>query len=219
MEGKRVRRRKKKKLTIDQIKRGSGAPVRSVISRMKAREVELTVVCVFLILVVILVGSYFVFSSVRKVKTYDTLKTGNLEVVFNENDKNLGDIISFTKVKPLSDKAGLKTIPYQFKIVNNGKTKSRYVVKIKKDNDMIDIDNCSDKLIDSEAIKYSIDDGKMLSLKDMKNSYQIYSEELDSKEKVEHSIRIWVSKDVLEDASNKHFHAKIVVSAVDKGKD
>ncbi len=219
MEEKKVRKRNKKKLTISQIKRGNGIQVRSVISRMKAREVELTIISVVSILIVILITAFFTFSSVQKTGENNILRTGGFNVSFNDDNKGLGDIISLVNSDPLDDQDGLKTKPYYFTITNNRKGKSTYVVKLEMDYDMIEADKCQDKLLEVDVLKYSIDGEKPISLKGMKDSYQIFSETLSGEEEVNHSIRIWVSNTFNDDMSNKHFHSKIVVRSLDDTND
>ena len=70
LQAEREKRKKqklaKKKLKISDIKHGEGAQVSHLLNRIKAREVELTFCCVVIVLAIILISLYFVFSSTEK---------------------------------------------------------------------------------------------------------------------------------------------------------
>ena len=104
---KKVKKKKKvKKLKISDIKRSKGAEVSHLLSRIKAREVELTFCCVVICLVVICVSLYFVFSAVRDPKDYNTMTVGDFSVSFNTVGESLGNIINLTPLTPISDAQG-----------------------------------------------------------------------------------------------------------------
>ena len=210
--------RRKKKLTIADIKRNNNTTVPSVISKMKARELELTVLCVILIISVIITSSYIVFSSVRKEKKYNVLKTGSMEVVFNETDYGIGDVINIVNERAIIDKESKKLVPYTFKIKNTSNKSKKYTVVIEKDLDMIKADKCEDKLYNLSDLKYSIDNKNIRVLDDEKT---IYTERLNPNEEKIHKLRVWVSSDVEDnkDVINKHFHGKIVITSEDDKKE
>ena len=213
--------RRKKKLTIADIKRNNNTTVPSVISRMKAKELELTVFFVIVILSIVITSSYIIFSSVRTKKVYNTLKTGSIEVVFNETNTSMGDIINIINKKPIIDKEAKKLEPYTFTIKNTSTKSKEYTVTIIEDKVMIEADKCSNKLYNIEDIKYSIDNKNIKTLTKKNKDIVIYKEKLKGNETKEHKLRVWISSDIKDNKKieNKHFHGKIIITAEDAKKD
>ena len=209
-------KKKKNKLTIEKIKRSEGVQVRSVISKIKAKEVELTIISVIVILSIIITSSYFVFTSISKNKQETILKTGTLEVAFKETETGIEDIISITNSSAIIDSKSKVLKPYSFTIKNTSKKTKKYKVFLQKDNNMIEVDNCKNSLYDNKYIKYSIDNKKIFNLEKMENIYQIYEETIKGNEEKKHELRIWVSNNIKEKTNNKHFHAKIIIKSTDE---
>ncbi|MBE6157237.1 MAG: hypothetical protein E7160_00360 [Firmicutes bacterium] len=210
--------RRKKKLTIADIKRNNNTTVPSVISRMKAKELELTVLCVILIISVIITSSYIIFSSVRKENKYTVLKTGSMEVVFNETDTGIGDIVNIVDERPIIDEYSKKLEPYVFTITNTSNKSKTYTVEIQNDDEMIKIDKCEKKLYDVSDLKYSIDNKNIKKIDDTRI---VFKEKLKAKEEKTHKLRVWVSSTVTDnkEVTNKHFHGKIIITSEDDKKE
>lgn len=198
---------RKKKLTKKDIKRSDGVQVKSVIHRMKMREVELTIISVTSIIVVIISTFYLISSSVQKHENYNKLDVGDIEVVFHENKDNIDDIIRLDYKDILSDEENLNSKSYVLKIQNHSKHQVSYVLKIVDDNDMIEADACRNKLLDRKYIKYSINKSipKILGTEEV-----ILHNVLKKSGKTSYEIRIWVDNSYMGDV-NFHYHGKIIV--------
>ena len=140
----------KKKLKISDIKHGEGAQVSHLLNRIKAREVELTFCCVVVILTIILISFYFVFSSVQNPMNYSVMSVGNLKVSFDDRDDNLGDIVDLTPVEPLTDAEGVQSRVYQLKIENISRDVESFQIQLMRDVAMINQDNCGDEQVPND---------------------------------------------------------------------
>lgn len=116
MEKKKGIQKVRKRLKISDIKRGPGADVGHMLARIKAKEAQLTFYCVTVCLLVILISAYFIFSTVRQPKKYNTLQIGNFEVTFKDMEVGLGDVVNLTDAEPISDVAAMELEPYKITV-------------------------------------------------------------------------------------------------------
>lgn len=199
----------KKKLTQADIKKYSSTQIDHVILKIKANERKYTIISVCIILFAFLVCSYIIFSAIQESNVKPTFKVGKLYYEFNETKNGLGDVISLVDVSPISDKDGMKTKTYTIKLYNSGKEKQKFKVFISDDKEMIAFDECSDKVVERNFIKYSINDKKALAL-DNDEEVSIISSTLAPKESRIYTIRCWVS-DTYTKSDVVHYHGTISV--------
>lgn len=204
-----------KRLKISDIKHGDGVQVNHLLTRIKAKESQLTFIFVTIILFVILTSLYFVFSSVREPVRYSTIKIGDFEVTFNDRGKNLGNIVDLTPIHPMSLEEGEKTQSYKLKIVNTSARKQSFQLKLMKDVAMMQEDKCSDIQLPGQYIYYQIDAYYPQILDGSKRSPILYTDTLDSGEIKFIEVRIWVSEDLPEEYMNYHYHGKISVKTIE----
>lgn len=220
LQAEREKRKKqklaKKKLKISDIKHGEGAQVSHLLNRIKAREVELTFCCVVIVLAIILISLYFVFSSVQNpTDNYSSISVGSLEISFDDRDDNLGDIIDLTPVEPLTDAEGVQSRVYQLKIENTSRDVEAFQIQLMRDVAMVNQDDCSDEQIPNDYIHYQINNGVVESVDATKRSPIIYTDALEAKEKQVIQIRIWVSDTLPSEYLNFHYHGKLSVKSVE----
>lgn len=212
---KSLNKQSKHKLSIADIKLNGKRDVGKIIKKMKTRELELTVLSIIVVLIVCIFSGYMIFSSVQKTSKYNTLKTGNLEISYNDTDIGLGDIIDLTKSDHISDTKGQKVKPYIFKINNKGKVSEKYRIKIIDDTDMIEADNCANELLDKSLIKYSINKGESKILNDASSNEFIVTESaLLPGKTTTYFLRIWITNTAENETIDKHYHGKIIVEAI-----
>ena len=199
----------KKKLTQADIKKYSSTQIDHVILKIKANERKYTIISVCIILFAFLVCSYIIFSAIQESNVKPTFKVGKLYYEFNETKNGLGDVISLVDVSPISDKDGMKTKTYTIKLYNSGKEKQKFKIFISDDKEMIAFDECGDKVVERDFIKYSINDKKALAL-DNDEEVSIISSTLAPKESRIYTIRCWVS-DTYTKSDVVHYHGTISV--------
>lgn len=199
---------KKKKLTQADIKKYSSTEIDHVILKIKANERKYKIISVTVILLLFLICSYIVFSAVQDSHVKSTFRIGKLYYEFNETSNGLGNVISLVDVSPLSDEDGSRTRTYKVKVYNSSSKKEKVKIFIFDDKEMVSLDNCHNKLVGREFIKYSINGNESIFLGDEEKS--IISEELDAKESKTYIIRCWVS-DTYTENDVVHYHGTIVV--------
>lgn len=208
---KSYRRRKnnnepQKKLTARDIKKYPVNQIDHVIYKMKEQEKRITIISVTIILTIVLLIGYIVFSAIQKTPSNNTLKDKDLLILYNPKENDLGNVITLVNEKVLTDKEGKKTSPYTILIKNTDKIDHEYTISIVEDSEMIEIDNCQEKLIPRSNIKYSIDEEHAQYLKDDENI--IYVGNIKANEMTYHTITVWLAKN----ETKTHFHGKIVVN-------
>ena len=144
-----------------------------------------------------LYGIKNVFSSIKN-STY----TNNEKI--NKDDK-----LSIIDGKKETYEEALKKEPYTFSIVNNNNYKVRYNIYLKEYEELINLDNCNDKKIKLDNISYLLNDKKEILKNNENNNYIIYSGILNSNEKKNFDLRIWINNNTKFKVENKHLHLKI----------
>lgn len=210
-KGKADNKNKQQKLKIQDIKKNSSTDVGHVISKIKAKELEYTIILVIIILIFLSFSLYITFTSVQKVKKDNTLINGTLITDYSDIDTGMGDIVTISNMTGISDKKGLKEEPYVFKITNNSKKTVNYQIILEDDIEMMDLDECSDFSLSKDNIHFSINGSKIKSLADIyeDDAYILASGKIKASENKEYKLRIWPNDDVLD--SNGHYHGKIIV--------
>ncbi len=201
--------RKKKKLTQADIKKYSMSELDHVILKIKANEVKYTIISVLFMLVVFFIVAYIIFSSVQEHVNHNVLKHGSLYIEFEERENGLGDIIDLVNVDTYSSiNQVLDT--YEVTITNDSEEDKEYQIFIEDDLDMIEIDKCQDIFLERSFLRYSINDGAVMTLSENDTDSIIFGT-LAGKKSVSYTIKVWVSDTYLD---NPHYHGKIVVKQV-----
>lgn len=207
-------RKIKHQLNIRDINKNSSSEVGHVITKIKTRELEFTILGVIIFLILISSFSYVVFSSVQTREKHNTLKSGTLMIDYSDIETGMGDVVTLVGEKDATDKQTISSEGYEFKITNSSNKTVNYEIILQDDLEMVEIDQCQDSLIKKENIKFSLNEStiKKLSSVYKKDKYVLTTGKVKSKEKKEYNLRIWI--DNSEDNIGKHYHGKIVVKQV-----
>lgn len=185
------------------------------ISKLVKREAMFTVLSVITVTILTLSSTYAIFSSVQKAEKYNKLKTGTLEISYEDTDAGMGNIINLNGAYPESDEEGRKTNPYTFTITNVGSLTAKYKIKILDDEEMIAEDGCVDNLLPKDKIKYSLNGGTPQLLSEIESTdYNIYEGLLGVGISKNYSIRIWIDESAGNEVLGTHYHGKIVVESL-----
>lgn len=212
MEKKKGIQKARKRLKISDIKRGPGADVGHMLARIKAKEAQLTFYCVTVCLLVILISAYFIFSTVRQPKKYNTLQIGNFEVTFKDMEVGLGDVVNLTDAEPISDVAAMELEPYKITVENHSSKSQSFQINLVDDEAMIETDGCLEQLFPDSYLKYQVNDKRIQEITDFDKTFTLVSDILQPKEKRTYQVRIWVRQDAFIDARQSHYHAKLVIA-------
>ena len=188
---------------------------RKFMSITYSRNVKLTIVSIFAILLTAMTGSYAYLSSVQKSEKYNTLTSGILKVDFNNTEEGMGDVVNLNGAYPESDSDGLNEQPYTFKITNTGTINAAYKVSLIDDADMIKEDQCSENLLSKDKIRVSVDGENAFTLSTKEaDSYVVATGTLNANKSKVHNIRVWIDANSGNEVLGKHYHGKIVVDTV-----
>ena len=154
----------KTKLRQQDIKKYSNTEIDHVILKIKEKELQYTVLCVSIIVFIVLVSGYVIFSAIQNTSSNNTLRNGNLLIDYKDTKYGFGDVVTMRYINPLSDDKGKKLNNYQIKVSNKTIKDINYVVKLAYDQEMMELDECSDRYLALSNIKYSINNSGALVL-------------------------------------------------------
>lgn len=188
-----------------------------IFSKTLFRDIKFTMFFVFAVCMLVIGGSYSVFSTLNKSDDYNSITVGTLKVDFLKNSKN---VLNLNGAYPISDIEGQKQDAYSFKITNSGTLNASYKIKIVDDADMILEDGCSNNLLGHNEIKVSINNSIPFILEEKKDfNYVIEENILAPNETRQYQIRIWIKDSAGNEVLKKHYHGKVVVDSVNLNTD
>ena len=193
----------------------------------KLKKALPVIIVVFVIAIIVCIGlSYAAVSFTEKGNKQHTVKTGTLIVSLgSDSDLNL------TSAVPVSDSNGLASTPYTFTVKNTGSVDSKYQILIIDDDEKYASDNCANKKMPWEDIKYNLSldtANSKLNSGDETNtdeedktkvallpSDNILREDIIKKgETKAYNLRVWISSEAGNEVSDTHFHSRIKVKAI-----
>lgn len=154
--------------------------------------------------------TYFIYDKFHNDRHVD-YSSESLDIIFREDT---GDKITIDKVTPLNDSVGMSSKSYNFTIKNNLTEKVEATIKLVKDEEAIEKDNCSKLLIPEKYIKVAIKENSSLSEIHTVNELvdeTLLTTTLKPLETNNYSVRIWVSNDMKDTEENLHYHGKIEI--------
>ena len=186
------------------------------LTKFLKRELVLTMISVLTVTTVILGGSYAIFTNIEKAEKYNIIKTGTLQISYDDTSTGLGNIINLNGAYPESDIEGQKREAYRFKITNTGSLNAKYKVRVLDDTDMIEEDGCNDKQLEKTKIKYSLNQETPVILDSIKEEYIIKEGTLAPEESIILEMRMWIDENAGNEVLGTHYHGKIVVEGIQK---
>jgi len=183
------------------------------LTKFLKREMIFTAISVLCVTILILGGSYAIFTNIEKASNYNVLVSGDLQIAYDDTSSGLGNIINLNGAYPESDTDGLKREPYKFKITNTGNQVVEYRIKMIDDLSMIEEDGCEEKLLSKNVIKYSINGGSP-SLLSSSVDGSVEGGSLGAGESVIYTVHMWIDENATNEVLGKHYHGKIVVEGL-----
>ncbi len=184
-------------LDEDQIIKNNSINVEYNIKRIK-KERRYTIILVICFTVLFFIIGLSIFNNIDSLNM-SVEHIDNLTIKYDVDDKGVKNTISIYDDKEYS---------YNFYITNNANSYNRIYIYLRTDDDLIKLDNCSDKIIDYSLIDYEINGKKgniMDSLVDGK--YIILVDELTAHEQKSYELKIKLN-------GVGHYHSIIKVSEV-----
>ena len=178
---------------------------------LQRKELIKNSIFIVFILLFAVISTYYIYNKFVD-KRDEILRSDSLEVSFHEKD---GNHFSIEKLISVSDNVGLSSKAYRFTIQNNTNTKVKYVIRIAEDLQKILDDNCMDNKIPLNVIKMAIHGKNQVSSISNLDDFidgNILIDTIDPRQKVDYTMRFWVSNHSLVlDNINYHYHGIIQV--------
>ena len=184
-------------LDEDQIIKNNSINVEYNIKRIK-KERRYTIILVICFTVLFFIIGLSIFNNIDSLNM-SVEHIDNLTIKYDVDDKGVKNTISIYDDKEYS---------YNFYITNNANSYNRIYIYLRADDDLIKLDNCSDKIIDYSLIDYEIN-GKKGNIMDslVDDKYIILVDELTAHEQKSYELKIKLN-------GVGHYHSIIKVSEV-----
>lgn len=181
----------------------------------RKKEIMKNVIYISVILLLAICSTYYIYHKFQDTRSVD-VNSESLDITYLETE---GNLISITKVTPVTDSVGLSSKAYNITIKNNLTEKVNYKVLLEEDLDAIEEHLCSDKLIPYEDIKVSVkvrNETNIYDLTEIEDNLLV-EDTIEALEKVNISIRVWVKQESsIPMGSKMHYHGKLSVFEVDE---
>lgn len=184
-------------LDEDQILKNNSINVEYNIKRIK-KERRYTIILVICFIVMFFVIGLSIFTDIDSLNM-SVENVNNLTIRYEVDDKGVKNTISIYDDKEYS---------YELSILNNDNKYNRFYIYLKTDDDLIKLDNCSDKLVDYSLVNYEIN-GNSGNIKDtlIDDKYVVLVDELAPHEKKNYRLKIKLN-------GVGHYHSIIKVNEV-----
>ncbi len=184
-------------LDEDQIIKNNSINVEYNIKRIK-KERRYTIILVICFTVLFFIIGLSIFNDIDSLNM-SVEHIDNLTIKYDVDDKGVKNTISIYDDKEYS---------YKFYITNNANSYNRIYIYLRTDDDLIKLDNCSDKIIDYSLIDYEIN-GKKGNIMDslVDDKYIVLVDELTAHEQKSYELKIKLN-------GAGHYHSIIKVSEV-----
>lgn len=184
-------------LDEDQIIKNNSINVEYNIKRIK-KERRYTIILVICFTVLFFIIGLSIFNNIDSLNM-SVEHIDNLTIKYDVDDKGVKNTISIYDDKEYS---------YKFYITNNANSYNKIYIYLRTDDDLIKLDNCSDKIIDYSLIDYEIN-GKKGNIMDslVDDKYIILVDELTAHEQKSYELKIKLN-------GVGHYHSIIKVSEV-----
>ena len=194
--------KKKKTNKINNINKNYKKSISSSINKIKENEKKYMTILVIIFMIIFCLISYFTFR-VNNKKLSNISEVNSLTLTANNFLLTNNDI--------KSDSLGLKSSGNTITITNNTNELINYKLKLVRDIQNINKDNCSDREVPLEYIRYSIDGVNVSTIVPKKNGeIVIITGCLKCHKTKKLNIKLWLAEDMTRD-KNYHFHGYFTV--------
>lgn len=186
--------------------------------KQKHTNRELTIIlCGALLLTVsFFSSSYALNNTVSPTAEFNYFSTDNLELSYVDHGMGNGDVLSLVESHPSTDAEGSSKAGYRFSVTNISNGSYKYRIRLVEDAAMVDEDDCLNRQLYSDYIRFQFDNFPSKSLKEVEsNGYVLYesSETILPGNSEIHELRIWLGENTPIDIE-EHYHGKIVLEEV-----
>ena len=202
---------KENKLKIEDIKKNPDIEKKHFINKFIEHERIIMFLTTIVFMILICAVIYICSVIIEKDNKVEIYYDGSLKIEYNIDSSGVTDIVSLGEDNILDDLEGEKS-DFSFRITNDSNSVVRYKIYLEEDDSMIRLDDCRDKLVNKDAIRFSINGEKESVLNRIdKDSYLILSGFVNPSKTKEYNLEVWIDKKSMKDINKNHFHGRIVV--------
>ena len=200
-----MKKRKKEKLSINDINKNSGKNISHSINKIKENEKKYTIILVMFFMTLFLIIGYV---SLR-VKTFSLIDYSNdLSGAYVSLSSS---VITLSEDDKISNNLGLVSDGIYLNLQNRIDNDYNYKIMLAEDDEIKNICGCSNELFNVEDIRYSIDGKTVKSIS--KNNMLITTGFLKMGGKDKINLKIWIDEN---SHSVGHFHGKIYFEKIEE---
>ncbi len=161
-------------------------------------------------------SSYALNNTTSPTAEYNYFGTSNLELSYVDHGMGNGDVLSLTNAKPKTDQQAMSEEGYRFSVTNISSNGYFYRIRLVEDIALINEEDCIDRQILPQYIRFQFDNFKPRSLSEIESSGYVLHE---SKELILpgnseiHELKIWLDQDTPQNLKD-HYHGKIVLEEI-----
>ena len=204
-------KKKEKKLKIEDIKKNPDIEKKHFIHKFIEHEHEIMLGTTAIFMVLILVAIYIGTVAMENKDKIQIYYDGSLKIKYNIDISGVADIITLSDDNVVDKTSGEKR-EIKFSITNDSLTNVKYKVFLEEDDGMIELDNCKDKQVNKDAIRFSLNDKDEYSLEEKaEEGYLLKTGTIDASKTKNYKLKIWIDKESMKDVNKNHFHGRIVV--------
>ena len=201
-------------LSTGNIKKNPNIEKEHVITKINQHEKLYTFYLSMIFLIVLLGVTFLIGTSLKDVLPFNSYSSGELLVEYNSTNNLIGNIITLTDADVVEDAKVEDSNHYTFTITNPSNYSVKYKIKIRDDDEFIELDQCRDRLFSEEDIKFNINHGNVfyLNTKKVGDYYLLAEEVIPANSTKVYTINIWLDNSTL--LSDRHYHGIIEVDTV-----
>ena len=188
-----------------------------MIKKHTNRELLIILCGALLLTVSFFSSSYALNNAVSPTAEFNYFGTDNLELSYVDHGMGNGDVLSLVGESPSSDVEGFSKTGYRFSVTNISNGSYKYRIRLIEDAAMVNEDDCLNRQLYSNYIRFQFDNFPPKSLKEVEsNGYVLYesSEKILPGNSEIHELRVWLGENTPMDIG-EHYHGKIVLEEVE----
>lgn len=179
-----------------------------IINKMKNKEFKYTFILVMVFMVAFVIIGYnalkfdnnLLLNDIKNIKVAENVSSSSQTILLTDNDV-------------MKDEEGLSSYVYKINVKNDTSNAVSYQLNLVKDENVLSICDCGNKQLNSNQIKYSLNDGRV---KVLNNDMLIKDINLENGEAENILVRVWVDSENENVETGSHFHGHFVLNEIKK---
>lgn len=166
------------------------------------KKIKLLILSIIVVVIILSTTTYALVYHQDKLENEEKYTTGVLDIALDNTESGLGETLTLTNSIPITDAQGKASIPYKFKVTNNGNVAYTFNLKI--------LSTTTDNSLDNRYVKIMIDNNNPTTLSSLTDLIIASNLTLNPGESKIISVRVWLDENTPNTQIGKSFSAKII---------